>query len=183
MYYISKLLLSDIKVDNIQIKIKKDLYKYSITIELYDTETKETKLVEYKDLKGNEFGVVNRSLYQVTSDLWKFLDYVDKPKFVSGIKETKQGEYMVGDKHIIILNNSVPYSPVDENCVFWIHHSTKITTVAYEQCVITLLDIYLYLMKTFNTVTVDTEVYFYNYRLFLNKEIIRFITKLMTLRR
>lgn len=192
MYYISRILLDNNDINS----INSNLDKSRVMVDLHDTVTQKTKLVHYSELTGNEFGVVGDSLYKVTDDLWKFLDYVDKPELINGdlfscinagtdVRKIRQGEYLAGGRHIVVFGDDwMDFIPVDENCIFWIHTNANIISNG-NRISVNLLDLYLRMIELY-TITDKTEAFFSNrfmtYRLFLNKDIIRFITKLKALR-
>lgn len=177
MYYISKLLLYGTEVNNLQIKDYANDYDLS-TMEIYltDTKTGVTNRVAYRDLKEDEFGVVDGNLYEINDDLWRFLDYVDKPEVVKR------------NINAIEILNFLDYKPVDENCIFWrrLRNEARLS-VDVEPSVLNLLDLYMYVFRNYNNITDTTEIhlaqYSHRHRLFLNKDVIRFITKLIALRR
>lgn len=172
----------------------------------YDTDTGILSRCSLKDImKSKPFGVVRDKadkkyvFVQIDDNAWKLLDYIDSPELmddfdVQGIdkylsryyenlerrdnKDFMTQYFSSGSKNILfhIMHSSRFAEPIDSNKIFWkTHHPTYYT----------IFDIYKTLFKH-NSITPDMDVYIAAlnnkvYKMDVNKQVVRYMTKLKTL--
>lgn len=177
---------------------------FSIGFDLFNTDTNvEMKNLSIKDISGfykNIFGVFLYEdkilFYVMDKDTWHLLDFIDGVKyfdyyesFNSFIEKTGINVINHGNNYVVASNNVVvvysdsyeDFRPLDEDLIFWYYSSAMHFTV---------FDLYLKIFKTDGVViTADSDVYFYcrkrgvMYKFDINKQVIRFMAKCITLNR
>lgn len=217
MKYISGIKIDCESRDSVFIKngiTSEELRNFPITLDLFDTSTKQTNQVAFQELEGNEFGQIKTSegiyLTSVSDLLWNFLDCVDEPKELNwnqlGVDSaTKMTEITYGvdmytispERIVYTVRTLVELSPIDSNCIFWRNFNSMsgggrsrrigMTNIYFED-VFNILQVYQLIMRYNIPLESRTEIYYSNgsntyYRLFLNDKTIRFLTKLIALRR
>lgn len=176
-----------------------------IYFDLVDTETNTVKQhVSVKDIAyiyKEIFGVYSYrgcTFFIVTDkDTWNILDYIDDIKFIGTstnrdflVKKLNKttsdlrSTFLVTTDNTLILSSFNNMEPFDDTMVFW--HNNRLIDTAY----FTIFDIYLAAFKT-NGVVISpyTEVYLYvepnkkAYKLDINRQVVRFMVKHITLSR
>lgn len=134
----------------------------------------------------------------------EFFRYVDAPKEIACVGEIKQrsdifnileikyndsSDFFVGNRHILIVSTRVDIRPVDDDAIFWLYPSISCNSFDTLTQSINLFQIYMWLASNFD-ITDKTEIYFLHssdksvcHRLYWNKDIKRFVTKVITLKR
>lgn len=108
----------------------------------------------------------------------------------TSIRNIGLNEYMIKDRHVIILPISWNRKPVDENFIFWSKTSVLNLPVSSYEYAFNLFELYSTILPRYSSITPETELYC-KYgenktaccRLFLSRKLIRYYTKLITLRR
>lgn len=209
MYYISNIYAKDQQVNYLKVYDTSFLDIYRVSFDLYNTKTKMEEIgLKYEDLSGKEFGIVQNNIFRTSKVLWDFFSYVDAPKEIACIGEIRRRadifnmigveyrkEYsnsnnlFIDGRHILIVSTHAIIRPVDNNAVFWLYPSTDCNTIDINTPSMNIFHVYRWLVLNFN-ITDKTEVYLLHsrdrsacHRFYFNKDVIRFITKAVALRR